>query len=378
MDAPLLHRGAGPLRVDPTEPKWSWACRDLDPATLRVDWTGTPGDPKVGDLAVARIAGKGRHSFLVTRENRRLQLYSGDLIVGVFGNRYATDAFEAEVRGVEPISMLTAGGLLGTVLSGHDRRGLATPLEFVGYVEDPAGRRANLKEMLFRPNGAHGSHTPLIAVVGTAMNAGKTTVASELIWGLREHGLRVAACKLTGSVSNRDRDSLASASPTMVRDFSDYGFPSTYLADPEELRKLFHTMLADLERSSPDVIVMEVADGILERETALLLRDDAFGGRLTGVLLAASGSLGALYAVDELRSLGHHVLAVSGVVTSSPLESREFMQRCPEVPIVVSGSKGRAIAETVDAWLSDHLPPHPADPADPEPGRRGGRGTKFS
>ncbi len=337
----------------PSDIKWSWACRKIDPGSVRPDWRGEPHVPRVGDLVLTRVSGSGHHAAVITRENRRLQLYVGDALVGVFGHRYATAAFEGEVRGLEELSLLTAGGLVGTVLSSHEKAGSPTPLEFVGFVTDATGERVNLKDRLFRPVPAPAAHPPLVVVVGTSMNAGKTTVAAELVRGLKERGFEVAACKLTGSVSNRDGDSYRSAGPSTVVDFSDYGFPSTYLAAAEELRGLFGTMLADCSALAPDAVVMEIADGLTQRETSLVLRDEEFQKRTSGVILASSGALAGLYGVGELVGLGYRVLAVSGCVTSSPLETREFQSRCPDVPVVLSGSRDGKLAETVEVQLEE-------------------------
>ena len=45
------------------------------------------------------------------------------------------------------------------------------------------------------------------------MNSGKTTTCRKLIKSFSVKETRIAACKLTGSVSNRDQDEMMSASP---------------------------------------------------------------------------------------------------------------------------------------------------------------------
>ena len=160
---------------------------------------------------------------------------------------------------------------------------------FVGYAVDAYGGRLNLKERLFRPSASSaGPEGPLLVVVGTGMNSGKTTVVSQILHGLGRQGVRAAAAKITGSVSNRDTDEMRATDAISVLDFSDYGFPSTYLADPEELALLWRTILADGERAGPQLTVVEIADGVLERETALILRDPAFPKQHFGVPLAGS------------------------------------------------------------------------------------------
>src|ERR1041385_3286092 len=86
---------------------------ELEPA-------GEGGPPAPGDLAVARVEKAGFHKHLTTAENRRLRIYPGVQFVGVFGNRYASDAYEAEVQGTGDLSLLTGAGMIGTVKSKYE------------------------------------------------------------------------------------------------------------------------------------------------------------------------------------------------------------------------------------------------------------------
>lgn len=324
--------------------RWSWACRVLrETEGYAIDPSHTIS-PSPGDLAMVQVEAIGEHERLMTRDNKRLRIYPGDLIVGVFGSRYATDAYEAEIRGTGDLSLLTGGGMIGTIVSKHARISRSTTVSFLGCLTDQSGVRINLKERCFRPREVPATEWPVVAVIGTSMNSGKTTSSVKLIKCLCKRGLRVGACKLTGSVSNRDQDEMRSAASGAVIDFSDYGFPSTYMCSHEELLTLFRTMLGDLDAMRPEVAIMEIADGILQRETAMLLRDPAVTKRLSGVVLSADSALAALYALDRMQSMGHNVIAVTGAMTSSPLAIREF-QRHSEVPVAHSTGNGEELGE---------------------------------
>jgi hypothetical protein len=69
------------------------------------------------------------------------------------------------------------------------------------------------------------------------------------------------------------------------------------------------------------VIVLEIADGILMSETARLL--ERLGGEVEAVILATGDALSARAGVEILRGLDLPVRAISGVVSRSPLASRE-------------------------------------------------------
>ena len=331
--------------------RWSWACRVTDLEDIRRLTREDGGAPRSGDLALVEVLEIGSHERITTRENQRLRIYPGDRIVAVFGNRYATDAFEGEVIDTNDLSLLTAGGMIGTVLSRHSSTRRPTRVRFLGYLASESGEVVNLKKEVFRPVTSHEAPRNLVAVVGTGMNAGKTTSCVKLIRALGEMQQRVAACKLTGSVSNRDQDEMRSAAAVKVLDFSDYGFPSTYLTEEPELMALYSSMMADLAAAAPEVTVMEIADGILQRETAMLLEEPALKQQLAGVVLAADNALSARFGVDLLRSLGHRVIAVTGLISSSPLCVREFERIC-DVPVAASTGNGRQLGETVLCYLN--------------------------
>ncbi|TRZ89605.1 DUF1611 domain-containing protein [bacterium] len=306
--------------------KWSWICRHLKSKDYPVADSCVP--PVPGDLGLFRVQQVGFHSHLMTDINKKLRLYAEDLFVGVFGNRYATEYVEAEVTGLEDISLLTSGGMVGTIKSKHRDFGKPTHVSIIGFLIDKnSGKRVNLKDLLFKKPLDQPSLKNLVVIVGTGMSTGKTTTSCKLIRALSRKGLRVAACKLTGSVSSRDQDEMIAASAICTSDFSDYGFPSTYLCTKGELIGLLDRMISDLEKTNPDIVIMEVADGILERETAMLLADGYFKQRAAAkVILSADSALSALSAVDKLKDLGYRTIGVSGTMTSSPLSVKEFEQ----------------------------------------------------
>lgn len=333
--------------------QWSWACRKVQSAS-RLELEENPSAPPMpGDLALVRLDTMGFHKHLTTCENRRLRLYAGVQFIGVFGNRYASDAFEAEVQGTDNLSLLTGAGMIGTVKSKYDAMADPSHVSLIGFVRGPEGRRLNLKDVLFRPTGERRLPAKLIYIVGTSMNSGKTTTAARLIRGLSDLGLNVVACKLTGSVSNHDPDEMAAAAARKVTDFSDFGFASTYLARKEELLELFYAMMAEVSTVSPDVVLMEFADGLLQRETTMLLSEPEIQKAANGVVLAASDALSALWGADRLRKLSYRVIAVSGKFTSSPLAMREYGENDSNIPVVSSVGTGAELAKCVGGFLAE-------------------------
>jgi len=345
-------REATPEKQGQASIHWSWACRKVDTsARIRLEESASPA-PVAGDVALVRVESTDFHKHITTAENRRLRLYPGAQFVGVFGNRYAAAAFEAEVQGTANLNMLTGAGMIGTVKSKHYQVAEPTRLSLVGFLRDTNGGRLNLKQRLFHPTPERRLPRNLIYIVGSGMNSGKTTTAARMIKSLCNLGIDVAACKLTGSVSNRDQDEMTAAGEHPVIDFSDFGFPSTYLCPKEELLQLFYAMMNELAPRDPDVVLVELADGLLQRETAMLLSTPEIQKASRGVILAAGGSLSALWGVDRLRRLGHTVVAVSGKFTSSPLSMREFTENDSNIPVASSADNGDELAVRVQAMLS--------------------------
>jgi hypothetical protein len=310
----------------------------------------------MGDVAVVRVRSVDNHKRLTQGDCMRLRLYPGVTYVGVFGNRYATSSIEAEVDGTETLHQLTGAGMIGTFRSRERTRRGPTKLEFVGYVADEDGRRINLKEALFEPRRLSGEAAPaVVLILGSSMDSGKTTVAAKLARSLVTQGRRVASCKLTGSVSRRDYYEMSAVGAVDVRDFSDYGFPSTYLCKEEEITDLFHTMVADAAAARPDVVVMEVADGILQRETQMLLRSASVRRTTRAVVLSAACAPSALLAVGEIERHEYAVAAVSGLITNSPLAMREFTERSC-VPLSTSAGDGTELATCIAEYIEALAP----------------------
>ena len=327
--------------------RWSWSCRRLD---QKVGWqidSQVGAAPQPGDVVVVEVQSISNHTSMITAENEKMRIYEGDKLVCVFGNRYATDAFEGEALTTDSLNLMTAGGMVGTVQLKHRSIKNPTQVKFVGYLKNEEGQRLNLKDVFFAEKKKPAKkERKVVFAVGTGMNSGKTTTAARMVRGLVEQGVRVAACKVTGSVSHRDLFEMRATSPVFATDFSDYGFPSTYLCEKQEVLDLFHTILADCEAHDPEVIVIEIADGVLQRETQMLLNDPEVKQHVLKVLITAPCALSALQAVDVVRDTGNEVLAVSGIISNSPLFIREFTA-LSDVPFCSSIGNGGELAEAV-------------------------------
>ena len=294
----------------------------------RAAWSTLPpnGRPLAGDLVLARVDAIGHHDGLQLASGRRRQLFVGDEIVLAYGNRYACSQFEALVpETMGPCHMVAGGGIAARAVSWHDRivKGPThiTPIALLAH-ED--GRRINLRD--FAVDGialAIDSAPTTIAVVGSAMDSGKTQTAAFLVRGLAAGGLRVGYAKVTGTGAGGDPWMLKDAGANPVLDFTDAGLASTYMASPEEIDGVLVTLIAHIARHGVDAIVLEIADGIFQRETAALLRSSIFARFVGGTVLAARDAMGASAGAECLRAVSMPVLALSGLLSASPLQCAE-------------------------------------------------------
>jgi hypothetical protein len=280
--------------------------------------------PRVGELVVAEVVKVGKHVAIEDRTGLTGRIFPGDRIVVAFGNRYATDQFEGYVprRPSRHCDLLSVGGVCGVVASRHAQVRAPTRLRVLGLVGDGQGRPVNQRSFAVEP----GSNLPtgsVILVVGASMSSGKTTLGGALLRGLGRAGLRVAAAKITGTAADKDPRFYRSSGASPVLDFVDAGVPSTYMLDPEDLHRIVTSLLTRLWATSPDVVVLEVADGIFQRETAILLRSAELRAIVDHVFFAANDSLSAESGARHLRENGLPIRAVSGLVTMSPLMMQE-------------------------------------------------------
>lgn len=299
------------------------------------DLTGlVGGTPTAGDLVLAKVSEIGQHKRLETPEGRRATLFPGDEVLVCFANRYAPDQFEAVVPvDLQPCDLVAAGGVAATMVSLHADMAEPTRLDPIGLVTTADGDVANLRRWRLRDDLVGPARPWTIAVIGTSMNAGKTTTAAGIARGLTAAGRTVAAAKVTGTGAGGDAWLLADSGASPVLDFTSVGLASTYLCDPEVVLDAFHTLHAHLAGSGADVAVIEVADGVFQRETAALIASAEFADRVDAVVFAAGDAMGAMAGVAHLRDLGLPVVAASGLLTCSPLATSEAAAHLP-VPIL--------------------------------------------
>lgn len=282
--------------------------------------------PKAGDIAVCIVTDIGRQAHLELVSGRRSKLFVGDHVIVAFGERYATDQYHAKLpKSLSACSLAAAGGIASEVVSRHSGVKRATHIQPVGVLATAQGEPLNLASGALTPGTFSDARSKpiVITVFGASMNAGKTTAAANIIRSLKKQNLKVAAVKLTGTGSGGDCWLFKDAGADPVLDFTDAGFATTYNAPIAELEKAARLLFAELSAASPDFIVCEIADGLLQQETSALLMSPFLKEATDSVVFAAADPISAAAGVHILASHGYAPAAICGVIGASPLASAE-------------------------------------------------------
>ncbi len=301
----------------------------------------TSHTPKAGDVALFEVLEIGKHSSIQGISGNNAYLFPGDQFLAAFGNRYATEQFEGYVPS-EPtqiLDILGKGGVVGQLKSMHykfEDIG-TTKVKLVGYAVNEQKEIVNSiyfdKERVNFDPISECFKAKTILSLGCSMDSGKTTTAAFLSRALSKHNKKVAFIKLTGTYYTKDRHFVRDCGASVAIDFGTSGYPSTFLLEEKELLDLYQFLMEKVSLENPDYIVVEIADGILQKETELLINHEAFMSTIDHVVFSAVDSLSALYGMEKLTQIGLCPFALCGIFTASPLLMEEVVNRSP-IPVL--------------------------------------------
>ncbi|HSL17307.1 MAG TPA: hypothetical protein VLB51_05310 [Methylomirabilota bacterium] len=286
-----------------------------------------------GRVLAVRIGNdKAVYNQVEDLSGRLVRLRAGDVLAGVLGARRALRGYEGVVPEAiaagDTINVLNLGGVLGRCTAGNPDLGPPFEAEVLGSVltfprtGDRIGAPASIRDGAVPSAAALEPGPPVVAVVGTCMDAGKTVAAGEVIRGLARAGRRVAGAKLTGVSLRRDALSMIDNGAVEALTFTDAGIVST---DERAALATAYGLLNELARGCrPDVIVAELGDGILgEYGVATLLGDPALTTRIAALVCCAPDQVGAWGAVEVLRTrFGLSPTVISGPATDNEVGCR--------------------------------------------------------
>ncbi len=290
---------------------------------------GTDIPAQIGTVVACRVLStKTDYNKLEDVHGRQVEVRSGDVIAGVLGERHALHGFSGtvpkSVKVGDTLQLLNMGGVIGSgaeavpgLGSPHDLEVLGTILSFPG-LDRSAGRPANIADHSYEVTPLPKELPPIILLLGTAMDAGKTTAAASIISGLVRDGERVAAGKLTGVSLRRDILLMEDCGASPVTLFTDFGVVTSA---PDNAPSTARAIVAHLAESDPSLIVLEMGDGLLGTYgVQAILKDPEFSAAHIVMVLCASDPVGAWGAQQMLKDdYGMSADLVSGPVTDSPV-----------------------------------------------------------
>jgi molybdopterin-guanine dinucleotide biosynthesis protein len=291
---------------------------------------GSCEEPRAGDVvAVRALTDSATYNQLELPSGRLAKINPGDVLVGALGSRRALKGFvgdvPATVQAGDELHLLNMGGVVGLCKGHHSSLSDAIKVEVLGLVCDEAGRVRNIGDGALEPRTVLGECAPLVIVAGACMNSGKTFAVTELIRQAAREGLRVAAGKLSGVACLRDTLNMADHGAVATASFLDCGLPST--VGVGDLAPVAKAIIARLNGASPDLVVIELGDGIIGGYSVESVFEDVELREATAAIVyCASDYVGAWGGVEWFARRGISVDLVAGSVTDSAM-GEEYIER---------------------------------------------------
>lgn len=278
-------------------------------------------------VAVRVLTEKSTYNQLELPTGRMAQVKRGDIIVGALGHRHALFGYAGHLpTSLAPgdrVHLLNMGGVLGICDSVSPDLGPPFECEVLGavlhfpFLGERIGVAARIGGLPLDANApVMTGGVPVVALVGSCMNCGKTAAACALVREMSHAGLTVDGLKATGVSLRRDVLAMEDAGARATAIFTDLGVVSTTDANAAPVTR---TLLTRLAANRPDAIVAELGDGLLGAYgVAAILEDEKIRNAFTAVVLAANDPVAAWGGVRMLRErFGIEPAAVTGPATDN-------------------------------------------------------------
>lgn len=272
--------------------------------------------PEEGAVVLVEVlTDSGKNNLLEYTSGRIGFLVEGDVIPAVLGKRRALREYSGDIPSrLAPgdiLYFLCESGVVGEIKGINEQWGLPLQVRVLGSIVSN-GKQLNMKDVGLPRRQTLEKCAPIIGVVGTCMNIGKTTAICKLIKHFRLQGLQIAGAKLSGVASTQDPDKMSDAGASPVLGFMDAGLPST-CNDPTEVVEVALGILHELNQSQPDVIIAEFGDGILgEYHVGEIIRNQEIQKHFCAFLVAAPDFVAAWGAKEIMHQYGVQVTLITG------------------------------------------------------------------
>ena len=276
-----------------------------------------------GDLVVGRVKRVSpNYPNLEVPGGGQVLLKESKTLVGVLGERRALNGFSGKapsrLRLGMRLHLLNMGGVIGQCTGFHRNLEWPTEIEYLGTVRGNSGA-LNIKNFALPIVNKLLPQIPVVMVVGTCMDSGKTLVCKQLLKYFSKKGFSISAGKVTGVAAQRDVISMEKSGAKKVLSFFDFGLVST--TGQGSLVPVAHSMVHYLSSSKPDFILLEMGDGIVGAYRGSdLLEDAELMDRCVSIILCANdlmGVWGGLQWITQPDGENQSKVLISGRVTDS-------------------------------------------------------------
>jgi hypothetical protein len=306
--------------------------------------------PKAGDVVVVKALTESvTYGNLELPSGRLAKINRNDVLLGVLGKRRALKGFFGDVpesvKVGDKLHLLNMGGVIGVCSGHHSSLSDAIEVEVLGIVCDagtqgrgdteivsptsehfdsnskiqphiPASRIRNIADNALKPSNFLNPSAPIVIIAGTCMNSGKTVAATEIVKQANHAGLRVAGAKMSGIAALRDTLNMQDCGAFATASFLDCGLPST--VGIENLAPIAKAILNKLNELEPDLIVVELGDGIVGGYSVdSILLDEEIKSATSSFVFCASDYVGVIGGIEVLKQFGITIDVIAGSVTDS-------------------------------------------------------------
>jgi hypothetical protein len=286
---------------------------------------------KVGDVVVVKALGESSsYGNLELPSGRLAKINYGDVLVGALGKRRALKGFVGNVPtkagAGDRLHLLNMGGVIGICEGHHSSFSDAIELEVIGLACDGERSPLNIGDNALVPTDRLLPSAPIVLIAGSCMDSGKTVAATEIIKQATAAGYKVAAAKISGVACLRDTLNMKDHGAIETASFLDCGLPST--VDHENLAAVAKSILNYLNSVSPDMIIVEMGDGIVGGYSVdAVLRDEAIMRAVRSFVFCASDYVGVIGGAAVLNGFGITIDVVAGSVTDSRMGEEYIRER---------------------------------------------------
>lgn len=275
-------------------------------------------------IVVQALENIDKNDILEFVEGRLGKLIEGDIIPAVLGYRKApvefAGAIPEKVKIGDELFLICESGLVGELLGAYEAWGKPMKVKVLGAVVDKKGNNLNLRNYKLPYLKPIEKPIPLLCILSTRMDSGKTTMACRIAHQLKVAGKRVAAVKVTGVAFTQDPYKLRDHGVDPVLDFVDMGLPSTCSGNVEIVVEATQNLINHAKLTDPDLIILEFGEGILgEYHNMDILASEFIKREIGFVILAANDFAGIYGAKQILQKSGLSIDLVTGPVANSKI-----------------------------------------------------------